>query len=163
MDSYFTAPMTFEEIAADLGFGKLEQSAEAVEKQDTLRQFFAWICSAEESAGTDSKRWKGRGWKVIDRQHKTELAELWGLICDECFISSEKCNETDWAALIGVDGPVICEIRNHGTNKVAVRFVRRRSRQDYDVNGEINGSVELATGPGTDGDDRPGNPERGEP
>ncbi len=145
IDRFFAYPMTFEEIAAALGFRKLEVSDEMDEKRDTLKRFFAHVAKAPDATGADSRRWAGRGWKVIDRGQQTDLCDLWRQLSDEGYTTSEKCNETDWAGLLGCLGPVAFQCRSHG-GKVAVRFVRG-NRAEYQVNGELHDAVELATGP----------------
>jgi hypothetical protein len=133
IDRFFQYPLTFEEIAAKLGYAKLEASSIMDEKRDSLRAFFEAVCRAPEIDGADAKRWKGKGWRLIQRDGASELADLWKSLCDECFTSSEKCNETDWAALLERPGPITFEIRSHGSSRLAVRFVRRQNRSEYEV------------------------------
>ncbi len=147
IDEFFGAPTTFEDIATALGFRKLENNSEMEEKRDTLRTFYAHVTAAPEATGADLRRW-GATWRVIERHHQTDLADLWRQLADEGWGTSEKCTETDWAALLRVPGPITFESRSHG-GKVAVRF---RSKHD---------NVGLATE--TPCVHRPGNPIASEP
>jgi hypothetical protein len=136
IDAHFRTTSTFEEIARSLGFAPLEDRPEALEVRETQVEFFDAVCAAPPISGPDASRWKGRGWKLIRQERDTTLNHLWEQLCDEGYSSSERCNEQDWASLLGVDGPILFESRAHGLT-VAVRFIRRLNRTVYEVNEEL--------------------------
>jgi len=147
---FFQRVLTFEEIAAELGYKTLAQSDEAAESAEQLREFFKRVCEAPALTGADESRWSGRGWKLVHRDCPSPLLEMWMSVCDSTFVSSRKCSETDWAKLVGVDRPVTFEVRHHGNDRLAVRFIHRRSKKDYDVNSEL--LVPVTTGVHRPGD-----------
>ena len=140
IDDYFTKPMTFEEIAEKLGFTRLERSEVVDEKRWALMDLFRQVAVAPEAEGAYARRWSGRGWKLIKRSDRTELADAWSAVADAEWFTSEQCTETDWAGLLGVERPVDFEHRRTASI-VAIRFTSGKK-----VNGEIaDGNVELAT------------------
>jgi hypothetical protein len=90
-------------------------------------------------SSADARRWKGRGWKAIEPNGESDLVTLWRQLGDTAE-APRRCSEVDWAKLIGVAPPVDFECRAYG-NRVGVRFIRRKSRKDYEVNGELLGAV----------------------
>jgi hypothetical protein len=128
IDTYFTYPQTFEDIATALGFGTFATSEVASEGWDALRRLFTAVCGAQgiEGSNGDAIRWRGRGWKVTSKGTTTTLGNAWDDVCDPGGLTSRRCSEVQWSRLLGVDGDVRCEIRSHG-NRIAIRFVRYRS------------------------------------
>ncbi len=138
IDQFFDRPRDFEEIARELGFGTLATSAEAEDGLDVLRRFFRAVCDAPAAGGADARRWAGRGWKLIEKHHETDLSDLWQQLADDSGMDSRRCSEAPWATLLGVSPLTVFEARAHG-GKVAVRFIARESRLSYRVNGELVG------------------------
>lgn len=137
IDDFFSVPMTFEEVACELGFATLANSREADEGVQLLKAFFTTVCDAPELTGSDAVRWKGRGWKSIRRDVETPLSELWAQLADEDYGSSRRCGEVDWAQVCGLKHPATFETRSHGSNHTVVRFVYHLTRTNYKVNNEL--------------------------
>jgi hypothetical protein len=168
IDEFFRVPQTFHEIAAALGFRTLTESQTADDSRGQLVEFFKAVCDAPavESA-SDRRRWKGRGWKVIDHgQNDLPIVRAWYEVSDEKtdgdFTKSRRCGEVDWAELLGAGEPLEMEISAHSGTKIAVRFVNvNRTRKSYRVNEEIADAsameLELESEPAGDSANRLGN------
>lgn len=130
IDEFFSSPLTFEEIAASLGFKTLAQSSEAAESVTALVALFA---AAVSSTG-DARHVTGRGWRVVSRDVECPLHDAWRLVCDDCFVSSRRCSEVDWRKLVGGVCDILFECRPLGQHRVALRFV---SPDKEKVNGEL--------------------------
>lgn len=138
IDEFFRDPMTFEDIAAKLGYTPMAQSSEAAEGEEVLRLFFAGVCAAPELTAADAARWTGRGWKLIQRSHETPLSSLWEQVCDDGWLSSRRCEEVDWCKLLKLSEPCKFELRLHGNAKLALRFKSvEGTRSTYRVNSEL--------------------------
>lgn len=143
IDRYFQRPMTLREIAADLGYRTLEESDDFEDPRELLRRFFELVCSAPDRLNeADRRRWKGRGWKKIQRHEETELADLWRQLADgegEAYTRSRRCRETDWGRLLGRPGlQMTFEIAHSSHSTVAVRF-KLGNHTNYRVNEECLG------------------------
>ncbi len=140
VDSHFTTPgVTFPEIAVSLGFDELRaDSGEGVSRDTLVNEFFVEVCKSEPAP----TRWKGRGWKMIDRNKETPLKELWELLCDDlmdAYFSSRIISERDLQSVIGAWCPVKLELSRNGS-KFGVRFCRAdvSSRSnEFRVNAEL--------------------------
>jgi hypothetical protein len=140
IDTYFQHPMTLRAIAAHLGFTTLEDSQDFDDPRELLRRFFELVCNAPDRLNeADQRRWRGRGWKKIQRQDETELADLWRQLADgegEEYTRSRRCRETDWGGLLGHNGlPITFEVSHSSHATVAVRF-RLGNHTSYRVNEE---------------------------
>ncbi|MHB1424979.1 MAG: hypothetical protein ACYC3I_17540 [Gemmataceae bacterium] len=127
IDRYFQRPMTLREIAHDLGYSTLEESDDFDDPRELMRRFFELVCAAPDRLNdSDRRRWKGRGWKKIQRYEETELADLWRQLADgegEAYTRSRRCREMDWGLLLGREGLSIkFEVTSCSHSTVAVRF-----------------------------------------
>lgn len=131
-------PGTFEEVARALGFGRMRDSAEAEEGVDALRALFDAVCAAPPAAGADASRWKGRGWKVLERDVASPLRDAWLAVADEDgWERSRRAAEEDWRRVLDLREPAKLETRAHG-HRLALRFRGTGgSRVDYRVNEEL--------------------------
>ncbi len=132
IDEFFQTPSTFDEVARRLGYNRLSHSAEALESRAALIHFFRMTCKAQETNG--DTRLKGSGWRLIRRDLETELRLAWLDVYDgeESFGTSRRCDEQDWARLIGASTEVTFESRLIAPDRIYVRF-----RSGDKVNGEI--------------------------
>jgi hypothetical protein len=174
IDEFFREPLTFFEIAEKLGFDTLSNSSTAGDGRELLSDFFKIVCNAPPLTNpADIKRWKGRGWKVIDRdQEKSELTQAWVEVNNERmdgdFTRSRRCGEVDWRTLVNACEPLEFEVSEYSATKIAVRFVSvKRTRKTYRVNEELLTNetameLELESGPKEDSSNRLGNPVGGE-
>jgi hypothetical protein len=169
IDEYFQEPLNFEEVAALLGYHPMDQSPTAESSVDALIDFFHAVCAAESpTESSDLHRWKGRGWKIIERNQNSDLKRIWEEVSDDnrngCFSSSRRCSEVDWQHLLRAREAIRFEISCHSENRIAVRFisVKNTTRKNYRVNQELIGdatelAMELESAPANDGLNRLGN------
>jgi hypothetical protein len=138
VDEFFRPPRSFEEVAVALGFRRMIDSVEAEEGRDSLRTLFAAVCAAPPLDGADAVRWKGRGWKMLSREHETPLRDAWASVADEQdFHQSRRVAAEDWQKLLDLKEAAQVELRVHG-NKMAVRFRSvEGTRVDHRVNEEL--------------------------
>lgn len=138
IDRFFRPPVTFEEIARSLGFGRMIDSQEAEEGREALKTLFETTVAAPEISGVDCVRWKGRGWKVLSRDVETPLREAWATVADpENFFASRAASEADWQRVVGLREPTKLEVRVHGA-RIALRFRSESGgRTSYRTNGEL--------------------------
>jgi hypothetical protein len=154
VDRFFRVPRTLKDMAAELGYSSLDQSAEAMDGQGALRALFDAVCDAPDARSLPVGM-TGRGWKSIEPFHETRLSDLWREI------GQRKATECPWSNLLGVPGEVEIEIREGKSGKTYMRFVAdRRTKLDYKVNREIvpSAAVELEPGPVENGSIGPRNP-----
>jgi hypothetical protein len=140
IDRYFQCPMTLRDIAADLGYTTLEESDDFEDPRELMRRFFDLVCAAPDRLNDgDRRRWKGRGWKKIQRHEETELADVWRQLADgegEEYTRSRRCREMDWGRLLGRPGlPITFEVTSSSHSTVAVRF-KLGNHSTYRVNEE---------------------------
>jgi hypothetical protein len=140
IDRYFQRPMTLREIAADLGYTTLEDSDDFDDPRELMRRFFDLVCAAPDRLNdADRRRWRGRGWKKVQRHEETELADLWRQLADgegEDYTRSRRCREMDWGRLLGRPGlPITFEVAHSSHSTVAVRF-KLGNHATYKVNEE---------------------------
>lgn len=122
IDTYFSHHMTLAEIAGVLGYTPLSDTETADDNRTALRRLFYQTCIAPELDGADAGRWSGKGWKRLESHVQSELVEAWKAVQDEDFFRSERCNEADWARLLGT-ASVRFELRHHG-RRVFIRFIK---------------------------------------
>ena len=147
IDRYFQTPRTLREIAADLGYSTLEESDDFEDPGELMKRFFELACAAPDRLNdSDRRRWKGRGWKKVQRHEETELADLWRQLADgeaEDYTRSRRCRETDWGRLLGRPGlPVTFEVTSSSHSTVAVRF-KVGNHTNYRINEECLGDALL--------------------
>lgn len=137
MDRFLRPPMEFSAVAEILGFGRVSESDEAGERTDALLALFDAVCGAQVVDGADAVRWKGRGWKRLDRDIETPLREAWAVVADEAFTTSRAASEVDWQKVAKLREAARVETRVHG-HRMAVRFRSiGGTRSDYRVNEEL--------------------------
>jgi hypothetical protein len=151
IDRYFQRPLTLREIAADLGYSTLEESDDFEDPRELLRRFFELVCAAPDRLNeADRRRWKGRGWKKVQRYEETELADLWRQLADgegEHYTRSRRCREADWGRLLGRPGrPITFEVVHSSHSTVAVRF-KLGNHANYRVNEECLANAVLQVVP----------------
>lgn len=138
VDLFFTPPTTFEAVAIALGFARMAESSEAEEGRDHLRRLYETVCAAPPLDAKDAARWRGRGWKLINRDVDTPLREAWMQIADQDrFHSSRAATEVDWRKVLGLRHSTRLEVRARG-NRLVIRF--RSATEDatnYLVNEEL--------------------------
>lgn len=142
IDEFFQEPMSLRDIAAALGSQPLESySDDSDRKLSLMAEFFKEVCQAPLLVGSDAGRYSPvRGWKRIDRIGSNRLNDLWAELADgsapERWQTSRTCDAEDWAKILGIGFPVICDIRPYQTSCVYVRF---RSADDPKKPAWING------------------------
>lgn len=138
IDRFLRPPMAFGDAATVLGFERMSEGDEAESFRDALANLFECVCSAPDVAGADAMRWKGRGWKLVNRDVDAPLQQAWLAVADEdSFGESHAASEVDWQRVAGLREPARLETRQHG-NRVVLRFKSVDSnRSVYRVNGEL--------------------------
>lgn len=143
IDTYFSSPMSFEDVVIDLGYNYMNNSIMAQNDKQLLKDFFDEVCKQIDTDETDQRRLGGRGWKKIDKRIESTILNLWEMLNDETiggrWITSRKCSSIDWSRIISVSIPVNFEVRNNGNNIVFVRFIHRENKHNYLVNEELKG------------------------
>lgn len=147
IDEFFAAeqPMVFQEIAEVLGFELLNKGGDlGIDPKADLLALFAGCCRESVSLPKKGSKFDGPGWKLIQREHQTELANAWRAVCDDLndgFTSSRRVKEVDWGQLLGVSGAVECDVMPNGGSTVAIRFRMGKLRGK---NTCFNEQIELA-------------------
>jgi hypothetical protein len=137
IDRFLRPPMKFSAIAQALGFMPMEDCEEACDRTQQLIALFDAVCSAPDLSGSDALRWRGRGWKVANRDVDSPLRETWMQVCDEGFVTSRAASEQDWQRILSLREPARLELRAAG-QRVAMRFRGvSGNRLDFLCNGEL--------------------------
>lgn len=124
IDRFFTVKKDLKTIAKELGYSALidEVTDETVE---TLKEFYLAVCQRPMLEGSDAKRWRGEGWKLIELSVPGGIMDLWEALQDsDNPKTSRRCSEANWPVILRVSAPVEFELQSHGS-KLAVRFVKR--------------------------------------
>lgn len=137
-DEYFTSLLTFHDYCRILGVPTLERSEEFEDPTVKLREFFKLVCDAPPLDPTDSKRWPGKGYKLIVRGADDQLSEAWELFSDggKQWHEARRIREKPFNKILGVDEPVVCDIQAHG-HRLAIRFRQGSMKAPTAVNEEI--------------------------
>jgi hypothetical protein len=159
IDECFGEPQSFLNIAKYYGFNSLENSEFAEQSREELVAFYQTVCAAPGiEAENDKKRWRGPGWKLIDRDKQNELVEAWEMMCDgmkkDQYINSRKCTEIDWQKILDADTPIVVEIYPHGMHRLAIRF-RSGRLYNHEIVTHIRSTDPLQLGASANGVHRP--------
>lgn len=107
---------TFEEYAAHLGFPLLRDTDRGVDPEADAKAFFA---AAIDHPDTTDKFYKGRGWKVFDRDGAEPVAEAWRALVGPSS-DLQAATSRQWGRIIEVAGLEL-KVSTHG-RRVGVRF-----------------------------------------
>ncbi len=136
IDDFFAGeePMSFEDIARQLGFSLLHESGDmGLDPRDDLLALFHACCSPQAITAPGGK-WKGSGWCLVKRVGDDPVSIAWENVCDNLpdgFTTSRRVKEADWAQLLGADRPVECDISANGGSALAIRFRCGNPRSPY--------------------------------
>lgn len=142
IDEFFQEPMSLKDIAEALGSQYLSTYGDDSDrKRDIMTDFYKEVVNAPPLVGSDASRYSPKkGWKRIDKTGQNKLNDLWSELCDgntpERWQSSRICDSEDWASVLKLEFPVVCEIKAYQTAAVYVRF---RSTNDPKCPNWING------------------------
>ena len=100
-------------------------------------------------------RWKGRGYKYVQRAAEDRLSRAWRAVCDDQgdgFIRSRRVTEADWARELGLDCAVSCDFSANGNSTLALRFSSGKPQSpQFRVNEELLASAERREPPSDEG------------
>lgn len=126
IDTYFSAPMTWDSIADSLGCPTIEGSTDFDDPKPYMRDFFRLVCETPDVADPRLAKKYPNGYKRI---HRTDdggdggtLVDAWNQFADRDWFESKIMMEQDWAGLIGSGHEVQLDVKNDGVNSVFVRF-----------------------------------------
>lgn len=142
IDQFFQEPMSLRDIASALGSQYLSAySDDGNQKHSLMIAFYKEVVNAVPLTGSDAARYSpNTGWKRIDKTGQNTLNDLWCELCDgntpERWQSSRTCDSEDWASVLGLNFPVICDLKAYQSSAVYVRF---RSADDARKPHWING------------------------
>lgn len=142
IDEFFREPMSLKDIGEILGCTPIESTSDDRDrKKEVMKRFYQEVCMAPALSGSDAQRYSpSGGWKRVDRVAQNPINELWNELCDgqadTTWQQSRACDAEDWAKLLELDFPVVCDIRPyHGS----VTYVRFRSTDSPKHPAWING------------------------
>lgn len=125
IDRFFRRRLTFEAIAAELGFRTLERTDEAELEADVLRELFEACCAAQEMAPS-AQRMSARGWRRVEKGGHDRLSQAWDAVCDaDDFASSRPASAADWQQLCGLSAPCEFEAHKAAGGAAKIRFVNK--------------------------------------
>lgn len=111
-------PSDFADIAASLGFARLQDSAIVVRKTARIQGFFDLVCSAPKAVC----RFSGDGWKCIDLNADGQaITDAWKDLADEDHRDSRAVNEMDLKRILNLSHCCKMEVET-SRNKIYVRF-----------------------------------------
>src|SRR5262249_26901220 len=85
IDEFFsgTDPTVFEDIARALGFGLLNEGVDTgLDPREDLLRLFEACCSPPAVVAPEGK-WKGRGWRLINKGAADPVSDAWRSVCDD--------------------------------------------------------------------------------
>lgn len=141
VDTYFSEPRSLRDIAESVGAHSLETySDDGDRKVSLMKELYNAVIAAPAVTGSDAMRYApNRGWKRIDKTNG-RLNEIWAELCDgntpDQWVSSRTCAAEDWAKILGLDFPIVCDTKPYQTSVVYIRF---RSANDPKKPAWING------------------------
>jgi hypothetical protein len=123
-DKWFSLPMTWDQIADELGVRTIEDSPDFDDTSEYLAEFYRLVCEAPDLTGRLADRYNH--YKRISRADGATsiLAEVYTMFADgggEQWVTSRRLLEKDWSAVLKTELPVSIDMTTDGVN-VYVRF-----------------------------------------
>ncbi len=154
IDTYFSVPMTWDQMADSLNVRTIEDSDEFEDTGPLLLRFFELICSAPPPVDKPRTRFPAAaGWKRINKTEATgddaeELRDLYESFAAGTqgadWARSEILSEKDWGTILRTDEPVHLDLRGDGGTAVYVRFFQGLPKNPKRLNGAICDPSKLA-------------------
>jgi hypothetical protein len=149
-DEFFPAgsiSTDFADVANRLGFRKLRDSDIARERGECIRRFYQEVCKLPAISGSDLARWGNAGWKRLDFNLESEVADLWNRLKDSGSNDCSRCiAECSLQKLLNTKSAVRFETRSHG-NLLVVRF-KAVGQEIYNENLELESEQSSVNGSG---------------
>ena len=144
IDTYFSLPMTFDEMADKIGISTLEKSTEFDNPIPLMRQFFKMICEAPALSEQHRKKYRGEGYKRIGKDNNgdtnPDLRDLYTSFADGIagvdWVTSRRLTAMDWSKVLGVSEPVEFVLKTDNSS-VYVRFIVGASNRPRLINQQI--------------------------
>ena len=139
IDTYFSVPSNWDDLADSLGVKTIETSDAFEEQTPWLRELFRLVCVAPALDARDAKLYSG-GFKKITRDAvDSDLVAVYSKYADgngADWTTSRRLTEKDWSTVLKSDVPVWIDTRPH-QGDVFIRFGVGPKKKPTKVNEQI--------------------------
>jgi len=153
IDTFFSVPMTWDQMADALNVKTIEDSDEFEDTGPQLLRFFELVCTVPSPVDKPRTRFpSAAGWKRINKteangEDAEELRDLYEMFAAGTqgadWARSEILTEKDWGTVLKADEPVHLDLRGDGGTAVYVRFFQGQPKNPKRLNGAIRDTLKL--------------------